>query len=180
MHPRKSYAFFCWATNRRAFCNTLLALRTVWVIWVFVSVKLRSYAIHCLSISRSYALVTTLASTPWAVQLFRTDALHRAVAVLYRSAPRWLLMLVVLLLPPNNDARSKPVLLKLKSNRPDKSRLIPVSVVVVVPAFTSTIMFLMRSRSFFSWVLSEFCCMANSASVCLNSVSTSSEVRPMY
>ena len=180
MHPRRSYEFFCCATSRRAFCKTLLALRTVDVIWSLESVKLRSYAIHCLSISKSYAFVTTDASTPLAVQLFSTDALQRALAVLYNCSPRWLLILLVLDVVFKKELRSKPVLLIEKSNNPDKSKLIPESVDVALPDFTLIIAFLILSKSFFNWVLSLVFCISSSAAVCVNRVSTSSADRPMY
>ena len=82
-------------------------------------------------------------STPWAAQLFNTDDLQRADAVLYNCSPRWLLMDDVFddEVPPNNDDKSKPVLSILKSNRPDKSKFNPSVVAVddAEPDFTSTI-----------------------------------------
>ena len=171
--------FFCCATNRRARCNTALALRTVDDICSLESVKLRSYAIHALSISRSYEFVIMLVSTPWAAQLFRTAALQRAVAVLYNCSPRWLLILSFWLVMPNNVDKSNPVLSIVNSNNPDKSNCIDASD-DGVPLFTSIIIFLILSKSFLNWLLSDDVCISNSASVWVNKVSTSSAVKPIY
>ena len=139
---------------------------------------------HCLSISRSYEFVMTEMSTPWDAQLFNTDALHRAVAVLYNCSPRWLLMDDVLdeLPPPNRDIRSKPVLSMLKSNRPDKSKFRPPVVAVddTEPDFTSTIKSRILSKSFLRRVLSWVDCICNSASVWVNRLSIWSDDRPIY
>src|SRR5574344_2624735 len=128
----------------------------------------------------SYEFAITEISTPWAAQLVRTADLQRAAAVLYRVSPRWLLMDdVSAVVVPNNDARSKPVLSILKSNRPDKLNPMPASDTVDAdPPLTSTIKFLILSKSFFNWVLSWVDCIWISASVWVNNVSISSDDRP--
>ena len=82
---------------------------------------------------------------------------------------------------PNKLDKSKPVLSMLKSNSPDKSNDIPdVTVDDAVPDFTSTIKFLILSKSFRSCELSDELCIFNSASVWVNNVSTCSPVNPIY
>ena len=129
MHPRKSYEFFCCANIKRACCKMFAALRAFVRISLFASFRLRSYAIHCLSISKSYEFVMTFASMPWSVQEFKTFVLQRWVAVLYNCSPRWFATLFVPDVVPKSEFKSKLPALKSKFNNPDKSKLIPLFVV---------------------------------------------------
>ena len=176
--------FFCWATIRRARCNTLRALRTIADIWSLESVNARSYAIHALSISKSYEFVIIDISTPWAWHAFSTDARQRSVAVSYKSSPRWLLILLVsTVFMPKNDVKSKPVLSNENSNSPDTNDNPPDDDDDdddARPDITSTNASPMLLISLFNWVLSFVDCMAISASVWVNKVSTWSAVRPIY